>query len=174
MTLRSLGRHAEAIREARRKPSVTADAVRADRRRRAGEDAPPAGPALQPQPVPWMPGRIIVIEAPPSARRTVRRLPKSAPAPRRVPPLAADYRSLPAFRDSVYAACEAGLRGIGTRGLPVPPEPDYDLGRYTAGTGHEDFGPQFDDVARRAEAGFYQASRWFHSEDTAGFKAVSS
>ena len=164
MTLRSLGRHAEAIREARRKPSVTADAVRADRRRRTGQDATPAtpaGPASYPPPPPA-----------PAPRADAR--PEPAPARRPAPPLAADYRSLPAFRDSVYAACEAGLRGIGTRGLPVPPEPDYDLGRFTADTGHEDFGPQFDDVARRAEAGFYQASRWFHSEDTAGFKAVSS
>lgn len=37
----------------------------------------------------------------------------------------------------------------------------------------DDIGPEFDQVAERYEAGFYQARRVFHRADTAGFPAVT-
>ncbi len=55
------------------------------------------------------------------------------PAVRETPMLAADYKSLPVFRDAVYAACAAGLRGIGMREVrPALAAPDYGLDRFTA------------------------------------------
>jgi len=100
------------------------------------------------------------------------------PAPR-VFPLAADYRALPVFRTTVRAACAAGLTGLGTRGVhPVIPVPDYGLERFTTdsicGIWAGDIGREFDEVAARAEAGFYEARRVFHSADTAGFPAVTA
>jgi hypothetical protein len=100
-------------------------------------------------------------------------------------PIAADYRALPVFQATVRAACRAGMTGIGTRGVhPVIPLPDYGLDRFTAVTAHDGddgdaddgdagFGPEFDQVAERAEAGFYEARRVFHRADTAGFPAVT-
>lgn len=92
-----------------------------------------------------------------------------------VHPIAADYRALPVFQAVVRGACQAGLTGLGTRGVhPAPPLPDYGLDRFTADAGGDDFGPEFDEVAARAEAGFYEARRVFHSADTAGFPAVTA
>jgi hypothetical protein len=92
------------------------------------------------------------------------------------PSIAEDYRALPVFHAVVRGACRAGLTGIGTRGaFLVAPLPDWDLDRLTDGTpDDDDLGPEWDQVAAHAEAGFYKANRWFHSEDTAGFPAVAS
>ena len=108
----------------------------------------------------------------------VEQAPRSGDVPGAMPAafsIAADYRALPVFRDAMYAACDAGLTGLGTRRVhPVPPVPDYGLDRFTVGAGDDDFGPEFDQIAGRAAAGFYEASRVFHSADTAGFPAVAS
>ena len=90
-------------------------------------------------------------------------------------PIAEDYRALPVFKSVVRGACRVGLTGIGTRGVhPVPFVPDYGLDRFTPDIPEADFGPEFDQVAEHAEAGFYNARRVFHSADTAGFPAVAS
>jgi hypothetical protein len=90
-------------------------------------------------------------------------------------PIAVDYRALPVFRSTTRDACAVGLTGIGTRGVhPVPPLPDYDLDRFAADVPTTDFGPEFDQIAKTAEAGFYEANRMFHRADTAGFPAVTS
>jgi hypothetical protein len=90
-------------------------------------------------------------------------------------PIAADYQALPVFRNTVRDACGAGLKGIGTRGVhPIPPLPDYGLDRFTTGPWEDVVGPEFDQVAARMEAGFYQARRMFHRADTAGFPAVAA
>jgi hypothetical protein len=88
--------------------------------------------------------------------------------------IADDYRDLRVFPAVVRGACRVGLTGIGTRGaFLVAPLPDWDLGEVADDTPAADFGPEFDQVAERYEAGFYKANRWFHSEDTAGFPAVA-
>ena len=104
--------------------------------------------------------------------------PTALDIPGRLSPAAAavadDYRSLPVFRAVVRGACRAGLTGLGTRGaFRVPPPPDWGLDRFTADAGGlDDLGPEWDQVAEHAEAGFYRARRVFHSADTAGFPAV--
>ena len=103
--------------------------------------------------------------------------PGPAPAdPEPAPPavsIADDYRDLRVFPAVVRGACRAGLTGLGTRGVhPVPPLPDYGLHRFTADFGPDTIGEEFDQVAERADAGFYSARRVFHRADTAGFPAV--
>lgn len=102
---------------------------------------------------------------------------EGAPDPGVMPavPIADDYRDLRVFPAVVRGACRVGLTGIGTRGVhPSPPLPDYGLDRFTAGPWEDEAGPEFDQVAERMEAGFYQARRVFHRADTAGFPAVAS
>jgi len=95
------------------------------------------------------------------------------PAPPAVS-IAADYRDLRVFPAVIRGACSAGLTGLGTRGVhPVPPLPDYGLDRFTADFGPDTTGEEFDQVAERADAGFYSARRVFHRADTAGFPAVA-
>jgi len=87
----------------------------------------------------------------------------------------ADFRDLPLFRSTVRAACKAGLRALGTRGVhPIPPPPDYELDRFTVEPDGIDLGPEFDLIEARAGNGFYRASRMFHSADAAGFKRVAA
>lgn len=94
------------------------------------------------------------------------------PAPPAVS-IAEDYRDLRVFPAVVRGACSAGLTGLGTRGVhPVPPLPDYGLDRFVTDFGPDTTGEEFDQVAGRAEAGFYSARRVFHCADTAGFPAV--
>jgi hypothetical protein len=103
--------------------------------------------------------------------------PTRRPAYRPRVPIAADYRNLPVFQDTVRAACRSGLTGIGTRGVhPVMPVPDYGLDRYTLApfTAGAACGAEFDQIAERTLAGFVYARRAFHREDTADFPAVTA
>jgi hypothetical protein len=89
----------------------------------------------------------------------------------------ADFRDLPLFKSTVRAACKAGLRGIGTRGVhPVAALPDYGLDRFTvpAEPKGDDPGFELGLIEAYAENGFYEARRVFHSADTAGFKPVEA
>jgi len=87
-----------------------------------------------------------------------------------------DYRTLPVYRSVVRGACRAGLRGIGVRGIHVATElPDFGLDALLAPPEpeREDIGALFDGIARRTEDGLYRGKRWFHSEDTCEFPAMS-
>jgi hypothetical protein len=90
-------------------------------------------------------------------------------------PIADDYRDLRVFPAVVRGACRVGLRGIGTRGAALIPPPEFGLDPFTADAGAaDDLGPEWDKVAENYEAGFFNARRVFHSENTAGFPAVAS
>ena len=61
------------------------------------------------------------------------------------------------------------------RTLPVPEFAGELQALHAAAAADTDgIGAEFDQVAERAEAGFFQARRVFHREDTAGFPAVSA
>lgn len=90
--------------------------------------------------------------------------------------IADDYRDLRVFPAVVRGACRVGLRGIGTRGPVLVPPPEFGLDESDAAPAPDDgtFWAEFDAGVAEVEAGFFNARRVFHSEDTAGFPAVAS
>ncbi len=91
-------------------------------------------------------------------------------------PIADDYRALPVFQAVVRGACRVGLTGLGTRGAALIPPPEFGLDGFDVTPAGDDgtFWTEFDAGVAEVEAGFFNARRVFHSEDTAGFPAVAS